>query len=183
MEDLWRRPVDRSKEDIDLPVLATQVRPSQTYDSPRRVKHSTRIALGWPTDGKILIKSLAENSANYPSPNSKSRTAWSEMPSSSGRGEHKAWRFRCQTFRRVSMHFRSESLRAEAELSRGKNMNLSLQERISTVRRIITAVALCLSGTLSFGQGADQHPDWPGKGQAVCWDLLPAGGSLTRTNP
>ena len=24
------------------------------------------IALGWPTDGKILIKSLAENSANYP---------------------------------------------------------------------------------------------------------------------
>jgi alpha-L-fucosidase len=24
------------------------------------------IALGWPTDGKIVIKSLAENSANYP---------------------------------------------------------------------------------------------------------------------
>ena len=24
------------------------------------------IALGWPADGKLLIKSLAENSANYP---------------------------------------------------------------------------------------------------------------------
>jgi beta-galactosidase len=33
------------------------------------------------------------------------------------------------------------------------------------LRRILTAMALCLSSTLSFGQGADQHPDWPGKGQ------------------
>ena len=33
------------------------------------------------------------------------------------------------------------------------------------MRRIITAVVLCLGGILSFGQGADQHPDWPGKGK------------------
>jgi len=34
-----------------------------------------------------------------------------------------------------------------------------------TLRRTLTAAVLCLSGALSFGQSADQHPDWPGKGQ------------------
>ena len=33
------------------------------------------------------------------------------------------------------------------------------------MRRTLTAVVLCLSGALSLGQSADQHPDWPGKGQ------------------
>jgi beta-galactosidase len=34
-----------------------------------------------------------------------------------------------------------------------------------TLRRTLTAIVLCLSGALAFGQSADQHPDWPGKGQ------------------
>ena len=33
-----------------------------------------------------------------------------------------------------------------------------------TLRRIVTAVVLCLVSTLSFGQSVEQHPDWPGKG-------------------
>src|SRR6266567_1324722 len=34
-----------------------------------------------------------------------------------------------------------------------------------TLRRTLTVAVLCLTGALSFGQSADQHPDWPGKGQ------------------
>jgi beta-galactosidase len=34
-----------------------------------------------------------------------------------------------------------------------------------TLRRTLTAIALCLSSALALGQSADQHPDWPGKGQ------------------
>ncbi len=37
-----------------------------TYGSPAKAKTFTRIALGWPADGKILVKSLSEGSANYP---------------------------------------------------------------------------------------------------------------------
>ena len=33
------------------------------------------------------------------------------------------------------------------------------------LRRTLTTVALVLSSTLLIGQSADQHPDWPGKGQ------------------
>jgi beta-galactosidase len=34
-----------------------------------------------------------------------------------------------------------------------------------TVRQSLVAIALCLSSAIAFGQSADQHPDWPGKGQ------------------
>lgn len=34
-----------------------------------------------------------------------------------------------------------------------------------TLRRTLTTIALCLSCALVRGQSADQHPDWPGKGQ------------------
>jgi beta-galactosidase len=34
-----------------------------------------------------------------------------------------------------------------------------------TLRRSLTTIALGLSCALAFGQSADQHPDWPGKGQ------------------
>lgn len=33
------------------------------------------------------------------------------------------------------------------------------------LRRILTAITLLLSSALLLGQSADQHPDWPGKGQ------------------
>ena len=34
-----------------------------------------------------------------------------------------------------------------------------------TTQKILTTVALFLSSTILFAQSADQHPDWPGKGQ------------------
>lgn len=34
-----------------------------------------------------------------------------------------------------------------------------------TLRQTLIAVVLCISSTLGVGQAADQHPDWPGKGQ------------------
>ena len=33
------------------------------------------------------------------------------------------------------------------------------------MKLFLFGVALCLVGAPSFGQSADQHPDWPGKGQ------------------
>src|SRR6266576_1576254 len=70
------------------------------------------IALGWPMDGKILIKSLAENAANYPHQIRKvellgvtSELKWTR--------EHRASKSAYRMFRRVSMHSRSESLRAK----------------------------------------------------------------------
>jgi beta-galactosidase len=34
-----------------------------------------------------------------------------------------------------------------------------------TLKPVLAVVVLCLSASLAFGQSADQHPDWPGKGQ------------------
>jgi beta-galactosidase len=33
------------------------------------------------------------------------------------------------------------------------------------LKSTLTVILLCLSSALVFGQSADQHPDWPGKGQ------------------
>src|SRR5512141_2948271 len=33
------------------------------------------------------------------------------------------------------------------------------------LRQTLTAIAICLSCTLAFGQSADKQPDWPGKGR------------------
>ena len=72
-------------------------------------------------------------------------------------------------FRRASMHFRSESLRADKRSPRSAEAGGSeaslLQQRTKSLRRTLIAVLLCLSGALTFGQSAAQHPDWPRKGQ------------------
>jgi beta-galactosidase len=34
-----------------------------------------------------------------------------------------------------------------------------------TLRNTLTAILLCLTSALAIGQSAEQHPDWPGKGQ------------------
>lgn len=70
------------------------------------------IALGWPTDGKILIRSLAANSENYPRPIRKIELL-GRNPKSSGCAERTASRSRYRMLRRANMRFRSGSSLAE----------------------------------------------------------------------
>ena len=44
------------------------------------------IALGWPAEGRFLIKSLAENSPHYPGRISEGRTAWIQIRAQVGAG-------------------------------------------------------------------------------------------------
>ena len=65
LERFWRRSIDGSPE-----IPSYQL--SKIVFDHTDIRFTTKgeilyaIALGWPNDGKIVIKSLAENSANYP---------------------------------------------------------------------------------------------------------------------
>ena len=116
------RPQKRTKE---LPSISSRSSSSTTltYDSPQRVTTLYAIALGWPSDGKMVIKSLAENSANYPRQirkvellGAKSELKWTRTA--------QGLEIQCPMSRHVSMHFRSESFRADLISRRKRQIHI-----------------------------------------------------------
>src|SRR5208283_3364489 len=60
---------------------------------------------------------------------------------------------------------RSKSLGVEVLLSQMGWETLTSSAKEMALRRILIAMALFLGSTPLFGQSADQHADWPGKGR------------------